>query len=62
MKLEFDFIRIAESRNLKTESLSNNILSYPIIQLLYINKKHSYKFCPDQTIDKAKNLNKFLLK
>ena len=67
MKLEFDFIGIAELRISKTHSPSNNINlpSYSIKHipteataggaLLYINKKHSYKIRPDLTIYKAKN-------
>ena len=67
MKLEFDFIGIAELRVSKTHSPSNNINlpSYSIKHipteataggsLLYISKKHSYKIRPDLTIYKAKN-------
>ena len=67
MKLEFDFIGIAESRISKTQSPSNNInlQNYSIEHthtettavgaLVYINKKH-YKICSDLTIYEAKKL------
>ena len=66
-KLEFDFIGITESRISKTQSLNNISLPNHSIEhrptkatagggFLYINKKHSYKICPDLTIYKAKKL------
>ena len=59
---------ISESRILKSQSLNTNVSlqNYVIEQtptestaggaLLYINKRHSYKTCPDLTIYKPKKL------
>ena len=68
LKLEFDILGISESRILKSQSLNTNVSlqNYVIEQtptestaggaLLYINKRHSYKTCPDLTIYKPKKL------
>ena len=59
LKLEFDILGISESRILKSQFLNTNVSlqNYVIEQtstestaggaLLYINKRHSYKTCPD---------------
>ena len=71
-KLEFDFIGITESRISKTQSLNNISLPNHSIEhrptkatagggFLYINKKHSYKICPDLTIYKAKKLESIFI-
>ena len=62
LKLESDILGISESRILKSQSLNTNVSlqNYVIEQtttestarrvLLYINKRHSYKTCPDFVI------------
>ena len=68
LKLEFDILGISDSRILKSQSLNTNVSlqNYVIEQtptestaggaLLYINKRHSYKTCPDLAIYKPKKL------
>ena len=68
LKLEFGILGISESRILKSQSLNTNVSlqNYVIEQiptestaggaLLYINKKHSYKTCPNLAIYKPKKL------
>ena len=68
-KLEFDILGISESGILKCQSLNTNVSlqNYVVIDqtptesnarvaLLYINKRHSYKTCPELAIYKPKNL------
>ena len=66
LKLELDILGISDSRILKSQSLNTNVSlkNYVIEQtptestsagaLLYINKRHSYKTCPDLAIYKPK--------
>ena len=68
-KLEFDILGISESGILKCQSLNTNVSlqNYVVIDqtptesnagvaLLYINKRHPYKTCPELAIYKPKNL------
>ena len=68
LKLEFDILDISESRILKSQSLNTNVsLQYYVTEqtptesnagrdLLYINKRHSYKTHPVLAIYKPKKL------
>ena len=68
LELEFDILGISESRILKSKSLNTDVSlqNYVIKQiptestaggaLLYINKRHSYKTCPDLAIYKPKKI------
>ena len=76
LKLEFDILGISESRILKSKSLNTNVSlqNYVIKQiptestaggaLLYINKQHSHKACPELATYKPKKrfVFQFLLK
>ena len=58
LKLELDILSLSESRILKSQSLSSNVNKQTSPEstaggtLLYINKRHSYKICPDLAIYK----------
>ena len=68
LNLDFNFLGISEFRILESQSFNINISlkNYLIEQtpsestageiLLYINRKHSYKTCPDLMINKSKKL------
>ena len=68
LNLDFNFLGISEFRILEFQSFNINISlkNYLIEQtpsestageiLLYINRKHSYKTCPDLMINKSKKL------
>ena len=76
LKLEFDILGILESRIFKSQSLNTNVsLQHYVIEqiptestaggaLLYINKQHSYKACPELATYKPKKrfVFQFLLK